>query len=393
MKVCVACYGRFHAFNLAEQLHEHGHLQSLVTGYPYFKVRSHAALPRQLVRPLPQVTAMCHLGRRLPKWLALGLDEEYGQARLWDLTVSRRLPAGIDILDTYAGMSLTTITKARERGIRVVLERGSSHRLFQMNILAEEHRRFGRAFHHDGRMMDAELQEYDAADRIAIPSGFVRRSFLEQGVSAGKLLQVPYGVNLARFRPEARHDDRFRIVFVGGFSLRKGVQYLLAAWQKLRLTDSELVFIGTQDPELLRHLGYQHVSNVRYAGPIPNAELRFSISQADVLVLPSIEEGLALVMPQAMACGVAVIHSANTGGADIVREGVDGYEVPIRDADALALRILQLHDDRDLARQMGRNALERVQGFGGWAEYGRRTIEGYRQLLGESGSLLTDGMR
>lgn len=381
MKVCVSCYGRFHAFNLAEQLHEHGFLHSLVTGYPYFKVRSHTALPRQVVCTLPHVPAMGHLVRRLPKWLACGLDEEYGQTRLWDSAVSRRIPAGIDILDTFAGMSLNTIQAARAKGIRVVLERGSSHRLFQMNILAEEHQRFGLAFHHDARMMDSELREYEVADRIAIPSGFVRRSFLEQGVAEDKLLQVPYGVNLARFKPEAKRDDRFRIVFVGGFSLRKGVQYLLEAWRNLRLTDSELVFIGNHDQRLLRHLGYQDVRNVRYLGPVPNAALRHAISQGDALVLPSIEEGMALVMPQAMACGIAVIHSENTGGADIVRPGLDGYEVPIRDPGTLALRIQQLHDDREFTRFLGRNALERVQALGGWSEYGRHTIEGYRQLL------------
>jgi glycosyltransferase involved in cell wall biosynthesis len=384
MKVCVACYGRFHSYNLADQLFAQGHLHSLITGYPYFKARQHTSLPRSLVRTLPHITALGHLGRRLPKWAACGLDEERGQTQAWDRAVARRIPDGIDILDTYAGMSLQTIRRAHAKGIKTVLERGSSHRAFQMSILEEEHRRFGLPFHHDPAMMERELREYEETDAIAIPSTYVRESFLNQGVSSTKLLQVPYGVDLRRFRPEPKQDDKFRVIFVGGFSLRKGVQYLLDAWQRVGFHDSELWFIGGHDPELLKHLGYSGLPHARYLGPVPNAELRHSISQGDVFVLPSIEEGLALVMAQAMACGVPVIHTTNTGGADLVRPGVDGFEVPIRDVEALAEKIQLLHDDRPLARHMGQNALERVKSLGGWSDYGARTIQGYERLLGHA---------
>ncbi len=382
MRVCVSCYGRFWAFNVAEQLHAHGHLHTLMTGYPYFKVRQHTTLPRHRLRTLPHVTAVCHLGRMLPKTMSCGLDSQWGQTRLWDQAVSRRIPQGIDLLDTYAGMSLKTIRVAKKRGIRTVLERGSSHRAYQVKILEDEHRRFGLPFHHESEMMEAELQEYAETDAISIPSGFVRRSFLEQGVSASKLLQVPYGVDLSRFRPEPRLDDRFRILFIGGFTLRKGVPYLLEAWSMLRLVNAELWFVGGPDPTLLEHLGHVNTPGVRFCGVVPNAQLRHTISQCDAMVLPSVEEGLAMVIPQAMACGIPVIHTSNTGGSDIVRPEVDGYEVPIRDAQAIAEKIQRFHDDRDLARHMGRNALHRVQSLGGWSEYGRQTIAGYRRILG-----------
>ncbi|MBM4009924.1 MAG: glycosyltransferase family 4 protein [Planctomycetes bacterium] len=384
MKVCVACYGRFHAYNLADQLFAHGHLHSLITGYPYFKARQHTSLSRSLVRTLPHITALGHLGRRLPKWAACGLDEERGLTHAWDQAVARRIPEGIDILDTYAGMSLQTIRRARAKGIKTVLERGSSHRAFQMSILEEEHRRFGMPFEHDPAMMERELREYEETDAIAIPSSYVRKSFLERGVSSTKLLQVPYGVDLSRFRPEPKKDDVFRVIFVGGFSLRKGVQYLLDAWRRLSLCDSELCFIGGHDPKLLEHLGFSNIPRTRFLGPVPNAELRHAISQGDIFVLPSIEEGLALVMAQAMACGLPVIHTTNTGGADLVRHGIDGFEVPIRDADALAEKIQIFHDDRSLARYMGQNALERVKSLGGWSDYGVRTIQGYKRLLGHA---------
>lgn len=384
MRVCVACYGRFHAYNLAAQLFAHGHLHSLITGYPYSKARQHTTLPRSVVRTLPHVTALSHIGQRLPKWASWGFHAERGQTGAWDRAVARRIPDGIDILDTYAGMSLQTIRRAHSKGIKTVLERGSSHRAFQMSILEEEHRHFGLAFHHDPAMMERELVEYEETDAIAIPSSYVRKTFLERGFDSSKLLQVPYGVDLSRFRPEPKNDDVFRVIFVGGFSLRKGVQYLLDAWRRLKLHDSELWFVGGHDPGLLKHLGFSDIPRTRFLGPVPNVELRHAISQGDVFVLPSIEEGLALVMAQAMACGLPVIHTTNTGGADLIRPGIDGFEVAIRDADALAEKIQIFHDDRMLARHMGQNASERVKSLGGWSDYGVRTIQGYERLLGHA---------
>lgn len=384
MKVCVACYGRFHAYNLADQLFAHGHLHSLITGYPYFKARQHTSLPRRLVRTLPHITALSHFGRRLPKWAAWGFDKERGQTQAWDRAVAYRIPDGIDILDTYAGMALQTIRRAHARGIKTVLERCSSHRAFQMSILEEEHLRFGLPFRHDPAMMERELREYEETDAIAIPSSYVRETFLARGFDSSKLLQVPYGVDLSRFRPESKNDDVFRVIFVGGFSLRKGVQYLLDAWRRLRLHDSELWFIGNHDPELLTHLGFSDLPHARFLGPLPNAELRHALSQGAIFVLPSIEEGLAYVMAQAMSCGIPVVHTTNTGGADLIRPGIDGFEVPIRDVEALAEKIQLFHDDPMLARHMGWNALERVKSLGGWSDYGVRTIQGYERLLGHA---------
>lgn len=381
LQVAVACYSRFHAYNLAEQLHKHGMLRSLITGYPWFKVTQHAALPRASVRTLPHITALFYAGLRLPPAVTFGLHTESARNRLWDSAVANRIPKGVDILDTYAGMSRNTIKAAHGLGVRTILERGSSHRRFQIRTLSEEHEKYGIPFHHDPAVMEDELEEYETTDLIAIPSTFVRRTFVAEGVPEGKLLQVPYGVDLQRFCPEPRTDFRFRVLFIGAFTLRKGVQYLLEAWRRLQMSDGELVFIGTPNDSLVGRLGYRDLAGVRYVGPIRNAELRYHISEADVLVMPSLEEGLALVQPQAMACGIPVIYSTNTGGSDIVRDGKDGFEVPIRDPDALAVRIQQLHDDRDLGRHLGANALARVRDLGGWSDYGVRTIAGYRELL------------
>ena len=106
------------------------------------------------------------------------------------------------------------------------------------------------------------------------------------------------------------------------------------------------------------------------------------MSQGSVFCLASIEEGLAMVQPMAMACGLPVICTTNTGGADIVREGRDGFIVPIRDVDALKEKILYFYEHPDACRAMGESARLRVQAGFSWADYGNKMIAAYQKLLG-----------
>jgi glycosyltransferase involved in cell wall biosynthesis len=89
-----------------------------------------------------------------------------------------------------------------------------------------------------------------------------------------------------------------------------------------------------------------------------------------VMVLPSIEEGLALVQGQAMACGCPVIASTNTGSQDLYTNEIEGFIVPIRDPGALTQRMQQLAEDPDLRQRMSEAALVRVKSLGGWKDYG-----------------------
>jgi starch synthase len=98
-------------------------------------------------------------------------------------------------------------------------------------------------------------------------------------------------------------------------------------------------------------------------------------------VLPSIEEGLALVQAQAMACGVPVIATENTGAADLFTDGMEGFIVPIRDAGAIREKLLTLYENPTMREQMGEAALARVRKIGGWNDYGERAADYYRHAL------------
>ena len=102
-----------------------------------------------------------------------------------------------------------------------------------------------------------------------------------------------------------------------------------------------------------------------------------------IVVIRPIEDGLALVQAQAMACGVPVIATKHTGSEDLFSNGVEGFVVPIRDAEAIAGKIRLLHDQPDLQKEMSQAALQRVKHLGGWDAYGNRITEVYRNALQE----------
>jgi starch synthase len=109
---------------------------------------------------------------------------------------------------------------------------------------------------------------------------------------------------------------------------------------------------------------------VRFFGSIPRAELYAYYNQGLVFVLPSIEEGLALVQAQAMACGLPIIATTNTGAEDLFADGIEGFIVPVRAPEAIREKVLHLYKNPELRRGMGDASLRRVQSIGGWDSYG-----------------------
>jgi len=108
--------------------------------------------------------------------------------------------------------------------------------------------------------------------------------------------------------------------------------------------------------------------------------LRALYQQSSVLVLPSIEEGFGVVIAEAMACGVPVIATPNTAAPDLIRDGVDGFIVPIRDVGALTDRLLALRNQPDLRQEMGMAARERIRAFS-WQHQADVYTDLFREMM------------
>jgi glycosyltransferase involved in cell wall biosynthesis len=156
------------------------------------------------------------------------------------------------------------------------------------------------------------------------------------------------------------------------------VQYLLQAFYELNLPDAELWVVGSLTKEIEPFLAKYQSDRIILKGKHPQNQLRWFYSQCSVFCLASIEEGLAMVQPQAMACGLPVIHTTNTGGEDIVRNGIDGFCVPIRDVEALKEKILFFYENPESLVEMGKNALKQARGSLSWDDYGKKMISAYQ---------------
>lgn len=386
MKVTISCIGKFHAFNLAEQLNQRGYLYKLITT---FFSRKRGLFPEsrkdaERIDPNKVVTNIfpAFIGTGLSRLPIIGVVDNwhYYGAEMFDKWASKQI-GECDLVVAWADTALHTLRSAKKYGAKTILERGSSHIIFQNELLIREYEKYGiKVGPVDKRLIDKELIEYNEADYISVPSTYAKESYIQNGIKPEKIIQVPYGVNLSHFRSIAKNDSVFRVIFVGTLSVRKGIHYLLEAFSELKLKNAELLLVGPLSYEIKPFLK-KYEGGYRYIGKVPHLELYKYFSSSSVFVLPSVDEGLALVILQAMACGLPVICSTNTGALDIVRNGVDGFIIPIRNVEAIQEKLLLLYKNQDLLAMMGRSALERVSSGFTWDDYGNKITDCYKRLL------------
>lgn len=378
MKVTVSVGGTFHAFRLAEQLEARGMLHRLVTTHRPLR-GERISLDRVVANPWPEILMR---GPRL-----LGLRWQVGdrlKAVAFDHWAARHAE-GCDVWVGFGLFSLAAQRAARAAGARTILERGSTHVLTQYALLAEEYRRWKCPVPPvDQRLVERQLREYDEAEHISVPSRFVHQSFVDRGTSPGRLLLLPYGADCRFFSPAMTPAARpFRIVTVG-LSLRKGTPYLLEAASRLGITgargrrDMELCLVGAVAPDVAPILRDTPVA-VRHLGALSHEDLAEVYRSASVFVLPSIEEGMALSVLEALASGLPVIVTPNTGATDIIEHGREGLVIPTGDGSALAQALLQLHDDEPKRRMMGQAAALTAKRWT-WDAYGDRVAAAYAGL-------------
>jgi len=377
IKVDISVIGRFFAFDLAKSLQERGMLNKLFTTYPKFKAREFGVKSGNIVS-----CWWCEVLVRVMRKLGL-IQKNPANIYLYHHCYMNALSryvgkSSADVFVCFAGISLEAIKIAKSKGMITILERGSSHCAEQRRIVDEEYELQGMKTkvgnYENEEVFVRELQEYELVDYISIPSTYVKRTFLERGFDENRLLLNPYGVDLDTFKQIPKTDDIFRVLFVGSGDFRKGLHYLLQAFYELDLPNSELCIIsGYFEDGMQDYVDRYRRDNIKICGPKPFGELYKYYSQASVFVLPSIEEGFALVQFQAMACGLPIICSTNTGGEDLISaEGEEGFVVPIRDALALKEKILFLYENPDALKSMGEKAKKRVSTGFTWDDYGAR---------------------
>ena len=387
MRVSQAVFGVFHHFELAHQLRRHACLQTVYSTYPWSRLKREG-LPHEHVETFPWIHGGLALLARYGLYPSPWTEHvDYWNALAFDAWMTRRMERKAeecDALIAIAGAALNAGKLLQSRGGKYICDRGSTHARYQWRVLQEEHDRWKVPLDiYDPRDTEREERQYAQADCITVPSHFAARSFVEEGVPAEKLRVIPYGVRLDSFHPTGEPSpENFEVLFVGQVSLRKGVPYLLQAFSELHHRRKRLRIVGPVFRHMKPLLAKLPMEHVEVMGAVSREELVRLFSSSHAMVLPSLEEGLALVQGEAMACGCPVIATPNTGSEDLFSDGREGFIVPPRDAAAIRDRLQQLADAPNLQRTMRAASLQRVRHLGGWKHYGDRWVKVLRELCG-----------
>ena len=358
MTVTIAVPGKFQtAYHFARHLEQRGLLERLITPIPFGRARDFG-VSRSRTRILSPFAYWYHgFERYAPRCIRPTSQLLYSSAFGHAAATLMGEPAAFN---GWCTIALEGIRRARRLGIPSVLISGSTHIRWQTDTLREEFARWG----YDGPLTDARLvarveTEIAEADAIVVPSQFSLETFRRHGVPDDKLFLVPWAVQPVTSPPDHRpRRAEPRILFVGQVTLRKGLPYLFSAFRKMRSLAS-LRLVGPVDRRAVEVAGGLP-AGAEVVGRRRGDALATEYREADIFVLPSVEEGSALVVSEAMSAGLPVVVS-DEAGADHVVDGMNGFMVPGRDAQALAERLDQLAGDRDLRLRLGAAAREAVK--------------------------------
>lgn len=384
--ILVAHPGRQHSHQTALALQEAGLLAGYWTGVPCLE--SHASWVPTAIRD-----SLCHHGTvplrpELVRWIPVapllrkGAESilnhrtakifEYLGYDLFDRLVARAVeryrPSAVV---AYENSALHTFRTARRLGIVTVLDAASIHHEAQdrLHDVVESRRLHVRI----NKRKDAEIR---LADHILTVSEFARSTYLDAGVPSQKVQSLMLGADISFFRPrqELRTDKDFTFIFVGSIIMRKGIDTLLEAFEKIRMRCGEvsLRFVGGNG-EALPLLKENLSETITYAGPLSQVRLIEEYQHADCFILPSRNDSYGMVVAEALACGLPVIVSDMVGAKDIVREGENGWVVPVNDVSALAERMAWCVDHRAQLAGMGQAARESALNAD-WPAYHERLV-------------------
>lgn len=365
MKINIASTHRFHLLDLARELSSQGH-----------DVAFYSYVPKKRCLSFGLSSKCCHSFT----WLAvpfLILKKFFPQSqkinKYWDLAMDYYMSYFMRSCDVYIALGTVYLksleTAKRKYGAKTILEWGSKYIDEQQRILKEI-----------GAPLNAEYfnersrKGYDVADYVAISSNHVKESFEKYNFPSDKLFMNHYGVDLSMFHPTKLTTPGYDIIMVGGWSLRKGCDLIIDLCKKYNYS---FLHVGS-----IVDLPFPKMENMHHVDSVNQKDLIKYYSQAKVFLLPSREEGLAMVQAQAVACGLPIVCSKDSGGRDLkalVENPQYIIEMSSFDVDAIhecvekALKYASLQTElRDYAGNVAASLT--------WTAYGKRYIDFFNEF-------------
>lgn len=306
--------------------------------------------------------------------------------RAQDRAVARRVQSGsFRAVYAYEDCAAETFAIAKARGIRTIYDLPIGYFRAAQQIFAEEREREPdwaptlTGARDSGEKLARKEKELELADCVAVASTFTAETL--RGASVRPRVEIiPYGAPPPATGEIGLHTGKLRILFAGSLGQRKGLSYALRAIEIFGEGRCEFTLLGRKVGGVCRALE-SALRRHRWLPSLSHADVLRTMRESDVVVFPSLFEGFGLVITEAMSQGTPVITTPHTAGPDIILDGVDGFLVPIRSAEAIAEKLGMLDRERELLRAMKVAAREKAASRT-WEKYRERLIALAREVVG-----------
>jgi glycosyltransferase involved in cell wall biosynthesis len=414
-KVIIAHFGKQHSYRLAEAIKKKGSLQKYITTI-YLKSCNWTALAKLILKgdnlnrvksrncsvlSNNEVKQFCEFGG-LINLILLRMDKSQKIYIKWARFIARRFakkvakyaiknnPDAIVMYDTNAAICFD-ILENKAPHIKRILDVSSATHAYMKMIYEEDMKRCpdfagslrkSADYFWDEETLKRYEKEIKLTHHFLVPSKFVQKSLEYHGISPEKIHLCPYGVDTSKFvgKQVEKTSSKLRCVYVGGLTQRKGIYYLLEAFTNYRKDDVSLTLVGNYDNSDGAFDNY--LDKYDFTGFVTHEKVAEILSKSNLMVFPSLSEGLSLSVMEAMGSGIPVICSENAGYSGIIKDEYNGFLIPVGDIEKIREKVDWFLNHKDQLPRIRENARNTALQFT-WERYNERVADIINNILKE----------
>lgn len=300
---------------------------------------------------------------------------------------SRKYIKDADIFHVRSGSGMGgAIEKAKTKGMKILVDHSIAHPVFMERQMCDEYEKNGCSFDlgMNNPFWKGVIDDCQKADRILVNSQFVKDTFIANGFISDKIDVVLLGVrkdfwNL-KLDYKLKDDETLNILFTGSWGFRKGAEYILKALCRLDELGIKykMTVVGDYKSSLALYNKY-HPQHVYFIGFIPQHDLKQYLAASDVYLFPSLCEGCASSGMEAMAAGLPVIATRESGLP--IDNGIDGIIIPSKDVDAIVEQLLMLKANEKMRSELGKKAATKISKQYSWEKYAENVTSIYERMI------------